>query len=161
MSQNDNQDFANFTNQDNQGKDLFMNPINQNGANCATCHVAPEFDIDPQSDNNGVIGVLGISNITDFTVTRSPTLRDMVNNQGNLNGPFMHDGSLANLREVILYYDNINRNGNPNLDNRLGGRNEQNLNLSNAEIEALEAFMETLSGTNVYNDSKWSDPFVN
>jgi len=117
--------------------------------------------IDPQSDNNGIIGVFGNPNANDFTVTRSPTLRDMVNSQGNSNGPFMHDGSLASIRAVILHYNNINTNGNPNLDNRLGGRNGQNLNLSNAEIAALEAFLETLSGTAVYSDPKWSDPFEN
>lgn len=161
MVQNDNRDFPNFTAQENLGKDLFMSPRNQNGANCATCHVSPEFDIDPQSNNNGVVGVFGNPNASDFTITRSPTLRDMVNSQGNLNGPLMHDSSMQSIRDVILHYNSINRNGNPNLDNRLGGRNGQNLNLSNADMQALEAFLETLSGTDVYADSRWSDPFIN
>ena len=157
---NDNQDFPNFTAQENLGKSLFMNNRNQNGANCATCHRAPEFDIDPGSDNNGIVGVFGDPNATDFEVTRSPTLRDMVNNNGVSNGPFMHDGSLTTIRDVIEHYNNIDGDGNPNLDNQLG-RNGQNLNLTNAEMDALEAFLTTLSGTNVYTDERWSNPFLN
>ena len=158
--QNDNQDFPNFTVQENLGKELFMNNENQNGANCAACHDAPEFAIDPGSDNNGIIGVIGNPNATDFTVTRSPTLRDMANAQGRLNGPFMHDGSLSTIRDVIEHYDDINGNGNPNLDNELRGAGG-NLNLSNAEMEALEAFILTLSGNDVYRNPKWSNPFLN
>ena len=156
-------DFPNFTEQENLGKQLFMS--NQNGAGCQRCHRAPEFDIVPNSNNNGVIGVAGDPDAVDVNNTRSPSLRDLVNPQGRLNGPLMHDGSLNSLRAVIDHYDNITVDPrNDNLDNRLrGGRggngNGQNLNLSDADKNALVSFLETLSGNAVYTDERWSDPF--
>ncbi len=162
--QNDNQQFPNFTTQENLGKDLFTRPPNQNGAGCITCHVAPEFDIDPNSLNNGIIGVFGNINAVDITVTRAPTLRDIFNTTGALNGPLMHDASMPSVINAIEHYNSIDATGNTNLDNRLRGgpgQNGQNLNLSIEEIDALEAFIKTLSGNNVYTDTKWSDPFLN
>ena len=162
--QNDNQPFPNFTDQENLGKTLFFTPPNQNGAGCITCHGAPEFDIDPMSLNNGVIGVFGDPTATDLIVTRAPTLRDIFNYQGVLNGALMHDASSATMVNVIEHYNEIDATGNTNLDNRLRGgpgANGQNLNLTETDILALEAFIKTLSGTNVYTDTKWSDPFVN
>lgn len=87
---NINANFPNFTTQENQGKQLFLAPPNMNGAGCAGCHRPPEFDIDPASLNNGIISVANSADI-DLTNTRSPTLRDVVNPSGNLNGPLMHD----------------------------------------------------------------------
>ncbi|SHJ39871.1 cytochrome-c peroxidase [Aquimarina spongiae] len=162
--QNDNQPFPNFTDQENLGKTLFFTPPNQNGAGCITCHGAPEFDIDPMSLNNGVIGVFGDPTATDLIVTRAPTLRDIFNYQGVLNGALMHDASAVTMVAAIEHYNEIDATGNTNLDNRLRGgpgANGQNLNLTQADILALEAFIKTLSGTNVYTDTKWSDPFVN
>ncbi|WP_281989178.1 cytochrome-c peroxidase [Aquimarina aggregata] len=161
--QNDNQQFPNFTDLENTGKDLFFRPPNQNGAGCITCHAAPEFDIDPNSLNNGVIGVFGNATAIDITITRAPTLRDIFNDQGVLNGALMHDASLTSLTAVLEHYNDIDATGNANLDNRLKGGpagNGQNLNLSAENIEALEAFIKTLSGTNVYTDTKWSNPFI-
>ncbi len=159
---NNNAPFPNFTAQENLGKTLFMQNANNGGANCNTCHRAPEFDIDPNSDNNGIIGVAGMPGTIDITNTRSPNMRDLVNNNGESNGPFMHDGSLATLMDVVNHYDNIpTGNGNTNLDNRLmgPGGNGQNLNLTQNEKDALVAFMLTLTGTEIYVNEKWSDPF--
>ena len=151
---NDDATFPNFTADENAGKALFMN---DRAAGCATCHQAPEFDIDPDSDNNGVITSLDGS--IDLTNTRSPSLRDMVGPNGESNGAFMHDGSLATLADVVDHYDLIPES-NQNLDNRLDGRNGgQELNLSVQEKAQLVAFLETLSGTSVYEDEKFSDPF--
>ena len=97
-----------------------------------------------------------------FRSTRSPSLRDLTNHTGNVNTPMMHHGGNATLRSVILHYDKIIIDPeNNNLDNKLkpGGFGQQ-LKLSDAEINALMAFLQTLSGTNVYTDKKWSDPFI-
>jgi cytochrome c peroxidase len=56
--------FPNFTGQENAGKQLYLNPPApppqpQTGAGCAGCHRPPEFDIDPNSLNNGVTGRIG------------------------------------------------------------------------------------------------------
>jgi cytochrome c peroxidase len=153
--------FANFTAQENQGKQLFLAPPNMNGAGCAGCHRPPEFDIDPNSLNNGIISVANSSDI-DLTNTRSPSLRDIINPDGMLNGPLMHDGSLTTIRQVIDHYNAIPDDpANTNLDNRLNppGPGTQNLNLTDAEKDALEAFLRTLTGTDVYTNEIWSDPF--
>ncbi len=154
-----NADFPNFTAQENEGKRLFMTPPPNGGAGCAGCHRAPEFDIDPASVNNGVIG--SFSGGADQTVTRSPSLRDLVNPEGQPNGAFMHDASLPTLLDVVNHYDNIAME-NPGLDNRLrGGPGPQGaqLNLSAAQKDDLIAFLRTLTGSAIYTDPKWSNPF--
>lgn len=63
---------------------------------------------------------------------------------------------------VINHYNAIPNNpANTNLDNRLNppGPGTQNLNLTTTEKEALEAFLKTLTGTDVYTNPIWSDPF--
>jgi len=147
-------DFSNFTTEENLGKRLFLDPPGAGGAGCAGCHRPPEFDIDPSSRNNGVIGLIG-ENGQDLTNTRSPSLRDLFDPGGELNGPLMHDGSFNSLLDVVNHYNLIDE-PNQNLDPRLRG---QNLNLSDEEKEALVAFVKTLSGTAVYTDERWSDPF--
>ena len=153
---NNNANFPNFSTAENNGKALYMA---NNGAGCNSCHSAPEFDIDPNSRNNGVIGVAGSPGSLDLTNERSPSLRDIVNASGAENGPYMHDGSLATLMDVIDHYDDIPDNpSNNNLDNRLQG-NGGNLNLTTTEKAELLAFLQTLGGTNLYTDERWSDPF--
>lgn len=159
--------FNNFTAQENNGKELFMDrpDFNNNGVRigggigCDACHRAPEFDIDDNSDNNGLIGTIsGIG--TDTEVTRSPSLRELFNAEGISNGPFMHNGFSSDFMDVLDHYDQISTNGNNNLDRRLRPMgNGQNLVMTQAEKEDVIAFIKTLSGTAIYIDEKWSDPF--
>jgi cytochrome c peroxidase len=145
--------FPNFTDEEHNGKALFGRAPNQGGAGCAACHRAPEFDIDPNSLNNGIIGV--IAGGTDLTNTRSPSLRDVFRQDlARPNGPFMHDGSRANLDDVITHY--IAPPPNANLDPRLV---RPALNLNGQQRNELAAFLRTLSGSAVYTDPKWSSPF--
>ena len=162
QSPNLNAPFPNYTPQENLGKQLFLNPPPNGGAGCAGCHAPPEFDIDPNTLNNGVIGVIGSTTEVDLTNTRSPSLRDLVNPDGSLNGPLMHDGSMTSLIQVINHYNSIPNNpANINLDNRLQrpGNQTQQLNLTINEKSALEAFLKTLSGSDIYTNEKWSNPF--
>lgn len=163
--------FPNFTTMENQGKQLFQAPpqFDQNGirigggAGCAGCHRPPEFDIAQNSGNNGIIGKIGGGGL-DFTNTRSPSLRDVVDANGQSYGGFMHTAGfngIITLLDVINHYDSI-RQDNPNLDNRLKpGGNLQRLRLTNQEKASLVAFVRTLTGTNVYTDARWSNPFTN
>jgi cytochrome c peroxidase len=70
----------------------------------------------------------------DVGAFKTPTLRDIA-----VTGPYMHDGSLATLWDVMDHY---NKGGvpNPNLD---GGM--QRLGLTEAEIDDMVAFMESLT----------------
>ncbi len=170
LAANDGQPFSNFTAQENQGKNLFLTPPvfdatgnrTSGGFGCAGCHAAPEFDIDPNTRNNGIIGTIG-SSVIDITNTRAPSLRDLVKTDGTANGPMMHTGVLVYLQNVVGHYGTINiAPGNTNLDPRLmPGGFGQHLNLTAPEVNAVIAFLKTLSGTNVYVDSKWSSPFSN
>ncbi len=123
-------------------------------------HAAPEFDIDPNTKNNGIIGVLNKPGI-DITNTRAPSLRNLVKPNGNTNGPMMHTGNLITLQNVIGHYGTITKApGNSNLDPRLtpNGYGQQ-LHLNATEVNSLVAFIKTLSGNTVYTDPKWSTPF--
>ena len=151
--------FPNFSAAENDGKHLFLTPPGpQGGAGCAGCHRPPEFDIDPNSLNNGVTAAIGGG--TDLTNTRSPSLRDLVRADGQLNGPYMHNGSFSTLGQVVDHYNAIPAD-NSNLDPRLrtpqGGL--QNLNLTQQQRDDIVAFLATLGGTNVYTDVRWSTPF--
>ena len=166
---NDAANFPNFTAQENLGKQLFLTPpvfdgtgtrIN-GGAGCQGCHQAPEFDIDPNSRNNGIIRPLSQGTGQELFITRAPTLRDAVNATGGSNGPFMHSGVLTTLQNAVGHYNNIAAlPGNTNLDPRLvPNGNGQKLNLTGAEMSAIVAFLQTLSGKDVYTNEKWGSPF--
>ena len=166
---NDGAPFPNFTAQENAGKNLFLAPpiFNGNseriggGFGCQGCHQAPEFDIDPNSRNNGFIGVIGSTQI-DLDNTRSPSLRDILNTSGVANTPFMHTAVPMNIRQVLAHYNSIAAAPrNTNLDPRLKPNNlGQNLQMTPAEIDAMVAFLRTLTGKDVYTNKKWGNPFL-
>jgi cytochrome c peroxidase len=113
-------------------------------ANCATCHVGPNFT-DERFHNTGVAWRTDVpADSGRYRVTReprhlgafkTPTLREVART-----APYMHDGSLATLEEVIEFYD---RGGHPNphLDPEI-----RPLRLLPEEKGALVAFLRTLSG---------------
>jgi cytochrome c peroxidase len=108
---------------------------------CWRCHSGPNFS-DEGYHNTGVGWRQAVADPGRFAVTKkeadrgkfkTPTLRGV-----SLTGPYMHDGSLGSLREVVEFY---NRGGgtNPNLDPALAP-----LGLSKDEIADLVAFLEAL-----------------
>jgi cytochrome c peroxidase len=145
--------FPNFTSQENRGKTLFMN-------NCATCHLPGDQEahfIMNRPLNNGLDGDIknkdgGVGDInlktTDVGLFKSPSLRNV-----ELTAPYMHDGRLANLEAVIDHYTREVKN-HPNLDGRARRRN-----LSANDKTALVAFLKTLTDQKFITDPKFSDPF--
>ncbi|OCX51030.1 cytochrome-c peroxidase [Mucilaginibacter sp. PPCGB 2223] len=164
LTKNQTVDFPNFTAQENLGKQLFLAPPAPGGGGgfgCQGCHRAPEFDIDPNSRNNGIITVAGSTTAIDITNTNPPSLRNLLNASGQVNGLYMHDGSINNLSAVIDHYAHIVAEpANTNLDPKLlpGGR-PQVLNVSQQQKDAIIAFLATLSGKDVYTNKKWASPF--
>lgn len=73
---------------------------------------------------------------------RTPTLRDVART-----GPYMHDGSLATLRDVIDYFDRGGGDG-PGRDPRL-----RPLRLSERDKRDLEAFLIALTGTTGFDSA--------
>ena len=81
-------------------------------------------------------GRYAVTNVdTDLGAFKTPTLREIART-----APYMHDGSLATLEEVVDFYDG-GGHPNPFLD-----RQVQPLRLSESEKEALVAFLRSLSG---------------
>jgi cytochrome c peroxidase len=74
-------------------------------------------------------------NQRDHGAFKTPTLREIART-----APYMHDGSLASLEDVIDYYNRGGRR-NPHLDPRV-----RPLNLSSGERAALVAFLKALNG---------------
>jgi len=162
--------FPNFTTEENMGKRLFMLPVDfgaegnrvGGGLGCAGCHGGPEFAINPNSRGNGV--VLAANGYEfDEGIHRSPTLRDIFNPTGELNGPLMHNGLFTSLRQVLEHYNDIEGTtgiSNPFVDPRLkNGAHVQKLNMTEEEYESVIAFFKTLTGNDVYTNEIWSDPF--
>ncbi|MFN8066357.1 MAG: cytochrome c peroxidase [Vicinamibacterales bacterium] len=123
----------------------------QGRGNCLMCHVGTNFT-DEKLHNTGIAWVPASSEagasgrfVDDgaFEVTgkpedrgafKTPTLREV-----GRTAPYMHDGSLATLEEVVDYYDRGGR-PNPNLD-----RDMQRLDLPDEDKRDLVAFLRTLS----------------
>lgn len=74
-------------------------------------------------------------NKADLGAFKTPTLRDI-----SKHAPYMHDGSVATLREVVEHY-NKGGNKNPTLDLKLSG-----LKLASDEVDALVEIMKALDG---------------
>jgi cytochrome c peroxidase len=77
-----------------------------------------------------------------------------------LTAPYMHDGRFNTLREVIDHYDHGIKDS-PNLDVILRDFNFQprRMNFTEADKDALEAFLRTFTDDEFLNDPKFSDPF--
>jgi cytochrome c peroxidase len=113
-------------------------------ANCHICHGGANFT-DEAFHNTGVAWKEGaIADEGRYVRTRkqyhlgafkTPTLREV-----GLTAPYMHDGSLATLEDVVEFYDRGGRE-NPYLD-----VNMRPLHLSAADKRALVAFLRSLSG---------------
>jgi cytochrome c peroxidase len=105
--------------------------------NCTACHVGPNFT-DEGLHNTGVAwrdGKLADDGAGQGRF-KTPTLREV-----SRTAPYMHDGSLATLEEVIEYYDR-GGNQNPGLDPEL-----RPLRLTTAEKQSLAVFLRGLNGT--------------
>ncbi len=165
--------FSNFTNREEQGRQLFFNDPPLTGhINCASCHSTQNFvqsvprnnGLDLLTTDPGFAGVTGRPQ--DEGRFKMASLRNV-----ELTGPYMHDGRFETLEEVVQFYSN-GIQAHPNLNGRL---RENGFpppgpgdpppgpplapNYTQAETRALVAFLETLTDTNFTTDPRWSDPF--
>jgi len=88
-------------------------------------------------------------------IFRAAALRNLT-----FTAPYMHDGRFATLREVIDHYDHGIRDS-VYLDSRLRAADGKPLrmNLSEADKQALEAFLRTFDDESMLTDPRFSDPF--
>ncbi|EDP95356.1 cytochrome c peroxidase [Kordia algicida OT-1] len=140
------QDFPGFSVEENLGKQIFT--TNEGGINCAGCHQLPSFSLAANSRSNGL-------DAGETIIFKSPSLKNIATS-----AQFMHDGRLTSLEEVVEFYNSGIQLG-PALDNRLMQNGQpRRMNLSQAEKDALVAFLRTLTDETVVNDTKFSDPFL-
>ena len=147
-------DFGNFTMQENRGKALFMR-------NCSTCHMKDgnEHFFVPTPANTGLRGDDptadgGVGDITlraaDLGSFKSPSLRNV-----EVTAPFGHDGRFATLDALIDHYSD-----NPIADPDLGYmRPVAPLKFTASEKAALIAFLKTLTDRTSLTDPRFSNPF--
>ncbi len=132
-----------LTREEKHGMDLFFSEA----ADCFHCHIGFNFT-NESFQNNGLYAVYADSGrmlITEQARDRGkfkvPSLRNIA-----LTAPYMHDGSLATLEEVVEHYNN-GGNGNPNSDPVI-----RKLGLTAAEKADLIAFLRALTDDEFINN---------
>ena len=120
-----------LTDQEQSGLQVFRSK-----GNCTACHVGPNFT-DEHVHNTGVAWRNG--QLADpgagAGAFKTPTLREVART-----APYMHDGSLATLEDVVDFYDR-GGNRNPFLDEDV-----RPIGFSTEERRALIAFFGALNG---------------
>ena len=140
-------DYALFT--DDQLHNTGLGYLASMGTTSKTTRVQLAPGVFTDLDNDVIKAVSGpkINDVGRYEVTenphdrwkfRTPTLRNVA-----LTAPYMHDGSLLSLREVVEFY---NRGGVPN---ELLSPLIMPLGLTDEEIDDIVTFMESLTGSNV------------
>jgi cytochrome c peroxidase len=136
---------------------------------CAQCHGGWNFSAaraegEPENGGSGLFFNTGLTyeapnrglyessgRFDDFGRFRVPTLRNIA-----VTDPYMHDGSLASLEEVIDHYATG------------GGFSQTNrtpllrpFSITDAEKDDLVEFLKTLTDQQVLHDAQWSNPWPN
>jgi cytochrome c peroxidase len=142
------------------GRELFMNKYD-----CNTCHriensqgyisagTFANIGLEEVYQDGGVELTSGSS--FDNGKFKIPSLRNVI-----LTGPYMHDGRFETLEEVIDHYKS-NVADHPNLDFRLKDENglPKRPQISDNEVQAIIAFLGTMTDHEMINDPKFSNPF--
>lgn len=161
---NPNVNFPNFTASENNGKRLFFLPPPQGGGGCIGCHSTEAF-INPDNGvtNNGLdassttdLGVFeAIKNPAFVGAFKVPSLKSIA-----LSAPYMHDGRLATLEEVVEHY-NSGIKAHPNLAPALKDQNGNPIKLNwTAQQKAdMVNFLKTLTDESISTDVRFSNPF--
>jgi cytochrome c peroxidase len=124
---------------------------------CFHCHTL-DVHSNPFPANNGLDETITDPGTADgLGEFRAAALRNIA-----VSGPYMHDGRFATLRDVIEHYDNGIKM-NPGLHIFFHSTTccgPKRMNLSTADKDALEAFLNTFTDEEFLADPKFSDPFA-
>jgi cytochrome c peroxidase len=152
--------FGIFSPEEQHGYTLFMTKYN-----CASCHhiitnsySQSEAFIDAGLDANYTD--LGRGVITNSTLDNGkfkvPSLHNVA-----LTAPYMHDGRFKTLEEVIDHYS-TGIEYSPNLNVMFAdttNKQARQMNISDADKQALVAFLKTFTDYQMISDPKFSNPF--
>lgn len=132
------------------GMELFFGET----GDCFHCHVGSDFtdELPHNNANQADYEDIGLARVTgkesDIGRFKTPSLRNVA-----LTAPYMHDGSMTSLREVIENY-NDGGHDHPNADTLM-----RPLGLSDEDIDDLIAFLESLTDETLLTDESLSTPF--
>ena len=110
-------------------------------------------------DNTGLFDMTGA--VRDMGRFKAPSLRNIA-----LTKPYMHDGSIATLEEVLNHYSRggrLTKSGETAGDGRLNPFKSEfigGFDLNDSERAQLIEFLESLTDKSVLTDERWSDPFA-
>lgn len=150
---------ARFTEEENRGKAIYLN-------NCASCHSA-QLPTRLAAENNGLypdggyqdkgVGALSNQSSNKNGWFKTPQLRNVA-----LSAPYMHNGSMQTLEEVIEHYSS-GIEDRSNLSNELQRlpmlvSGKRGFNFSVQEKQNLLAFLHTLTDTELASRSELSNP---
>ncbi len=153
-------DFADFTEIELAGKDLFFSGEHS----CVNCHMTPNFG-GVGSHINGLEEVYedpGVGGITeapeDYGKFKTVTLRNI-----ELTAPYMHDGRFETLEDVLDFYSTEIK-AHAYLDDHLAtdfhtGGPPKDLNLTSEQKAGYIAFLKTLTDWNLIYNPIYSNPF--
>lgn len=139
------------------GHQLFLDPKNK----CFECHFSPDFTGD-EFKNVGLFDGIKYKDSGRYHITKDPSDLGKFKVPGLRNvavtGPYMHDGSMKTLKEVIRYYNDIYTTvSHPINEDSLV---KQKLNLTETDVTDIENFLISLTdpqfnhllhGKNSYN----------
>jgi len=183
ITQNIFEDFPNFTAEENLGKAIFNGKETPEvNASCAICHMPNATPLHfskpiPEGANQVVFGGAETNNIglddnvnvpdngegeildnpSLFGHFKASSLRNI-----EVTGPYMHDGRLQTLEEVVEHYSTGVKN-HPTLSAHMKDHEGEprHLNLTTEEKQALVAFLKTLTDHQFLTSERFSNPFVN
>jgi len=157
--------FANMSELEKHGMALFFSDETQ----CASCHnganfATPTFSGQNSIQHNPYAVTSGTTNIGLDLVYDDPGFADgkfSIPSLRNiaLTAPYMHDGRFNTLREVLDHY-NEGVQEHKDLDPKLlrSGK-AQRMGLTELDLQAMEAFMLTLTSKTITTDVRFSNPF--
>lgn len=146
------------------GLKLFMQPVENGGADCFHCHSNNPFFGNTSAAgsmaNNGLDNVFadkGFGSVTGLDTDNGrfkiPSLRNV-----ELTAPYMHDGRFDNLEEVLDFYSEGIQLASPNLDINILSHGKQ-LNLTDQQKEDIIEFLKTLTDNSFITNPAFSSPF--
>jgi cytochrome c peroxidase len=157
-----------LTDAEQRGRTLFLSELSDDtDKECAHCHGGGgRLFTNNDFINNGLTAAptmtefpdLGFGNVTgniaDNGKFRTPTLRNI-----ELTGPYMHDGSIETLEEVLDHYADHLQDA-PNLDGILAARlTGTNISFTQQEKDDLIAYMKALTDTKFITNPAYSNPW--
>ncbi len=161
-----------YTPEEQLGRDMFFTdftPSGIRGGDCFHCHGSVEtsylmgaFGRDNQFKNNGLnathVNDKGRADVTNLASDEGKFKVGTVRNM-EWSFPYMHNGSIATIADLIEFYNSGVHEFSPNIDPNMSVNGFVDKNWTQVEKGHLEAFLMTLTDDSLRFDPAFQDPF--